>query len=133
MLINMANLVRETGSPLRKRGEGVTVLLFIVVLLSFSGCLNILAPDIAPHGKYLANNTDTLVFTDNNVFYATEYMEFTKQTVEFTGTYNVVGTEVILEYKFMGIVRRFEISNDTRTLTEINNGNKGMQFNLVTP
>lgn len=106
-------------------------LLLVAVLVSFSGCLNTVLTQ-APHGKYTANNTDTLVFNDKNVFYATEYIEFTKQTVEFTGTYNVVGNVVVLEYKFMGIVRRFEISNDTRTLTELNNGNKGMQFNLVT-
>lgn len=108
------------------------LLLAVLLLSSSSGCLkHALAPGIILNEKYLANNTDTLVFTDKNVFYATEYMEFTKQTVEFTGTYNIVGNEIVLEYKFMGVIRRFEISNDTRTLTELNNGNKGMQFNLV--
>lgn len=108
-------------------------LILLLAVLLLSGCLNhALAPRIILNEKYLANNTDTITFTDKNVFYATEYIEFTKQTVEFTGTYNIVGNEVVLEYKFMGVVRRFEISTDARTLTELNNGNKGTQFNLVT-
>jgi len=105
------------------------IILLLLVAVLFSGCLNIVTP--STHGKYIADNTDTFVFTDNKVFYSTEYIEFTNQTVEFTGTYNVISNEVVLEYKFMGVIRRFELSNGTRTLTEINNGNKGMQFNLV--
>lgn len=108
-------------------------ILLLTVLLVSSGCVNITLVPGRPvlNEKYLANNTDTITFTDKNIFYATEYIESTKQTIEFTGFYNVVGNEVILEYKVMGFIRRFEVSSNARTLTEINNGIKGMQFNLV--
>jgi len=100
------------------------LIILILTVLLLSGCLTSKYLD----GKYIADNNDTITFTDNNIFYATEYMEFSNHTVEFSGTYVIVGDEVTLQYKFMGFVRRFKISNNnnTMTLTELNNG---MQFN----
>ena len=99
-----------------------------IILLLFSGCLTEMVPGVIIGGKYVSNNSsdaDTLIFTDDrdwgsnqNIFYATEYMEFTQQTAEFYGTYKIVDTELVLAYEGFGIIRRFEISNNSRTLIE---------------
>lgn len=114
--------------------------LIISAILLLSGCLTG-APGVVIGGKYVSSNSsyaDTLMFTDdrdwgsnNNIFYATEYMEFTQQTAEFYGTYKIVGTELVLAYAGIGIIRRFEVSNNSRTLIEKDDNR--MTFNWVAP
>lgn len=99
-----------------------------VVIAIFSGCLDDHSGVILT-GKYVCNNSDTLRFAGENVFYATEYMEFTHQTVELTGTYEINGSELILKYKMFGAVRRFNITNSSHTLIENDAG--GMRFDWV--
>ncbi len=92
-------------------------LIMLVAVLILSGCLDDHSGVILT-GKYVCNNSDTLKFAGGNVFYATEYMEFTHQTVELTGIYEVNDNELILKYKMFGAVRRFNITNSSNTLIE---------------
>ncbi len=99
----------------------ISIILIIIIL---SGCI-----DNTLNGKYLSNNSDTLIFIKgSNIFYATEYMEFTQQTVELAGTYEIRGAELVLNYKMFGAVRRFKISNNSHTLIENDTGK--MRFDL---
>ncbi len=105
------------------------IIIIIIIFIILSGCIG----GNTINGKYLSNNTDTILFTKSNVngfhaFYATEYMEFTQQTVELTGTYEIMDDELILTYKMFGAVRRFKISNNSHTLIETDIGK--MRFDL---
>jgi len=97
----------------------IKLIVLCVVLLVISGCLD---DGIILNGKYVSNNSNTLQFSEGNIFYATEYMEFTQQTVELVGTYTVNNDELILTYKMFGAVRRFQISNNSHTLIENDSG-----------
>lgn len=110
-------------------------ILICAVLLIFSGCLGN-DNDYKEHNflgaKYLSNNSDTILFANDTTilsdmpglccFYATEYLEFTQQTVELTGTYKIIDDELILTYKMFGAVRRFQILNNSHTLVEKDEG-----------
>jgi len=102
------------------------LVMLCVVLLTLSGCLG---DSIILNGKYVSNNSDTLRFDEDNIFYATEYMEFTQQTIELIGSYKVVDDELVLTYKLFGAVRRFQISNRSQTLIENDMGK--MRFDWV--
>ncbi len=101
------------------------LILLIIIIIILSGCIG----GNTINGKYLSNNSDTILFTKGNIFYATEYMEFTQQTVELTGTYESIDDELILTYKMFGAVRRFQISNNSHTLIENDTGK--MRFDWV--
>lgn len=110
----------------------IKILVCVTVVLILSGCLD--QRGVILSGKYVCNNSDTFRFEvpdliDGNVFYATEYMEFTHQTVELTGIYEVNGNELILKYKMFGAVRRFNITNSSHTLIENDAG--GMRFDWI--
>lgn len=105
-----------------------------MVLLFFSGCLeNVVYPTPeSMAGKYVLDNSsvdDTITLETDNSFYAVEYMKYTRKNAEFYGTYTIKNNELILKYEFIGLVRRFEISNNTRTLIDRTNGN--MTYNRV--
>lgn len=85
-----------------------------VLLLLLSGCVG---TGIIQNGKYVSGKS-TFGFSENNIFYATEYMNFTQQTVELVGVYDVSDDELILTYKMFGAVRRFQITNNSHTLIE---------------
>ncbi len=102
------------------------IITLCVFLLIISGCIS---DGIMLDGKYLSNNSDTMKFAKGNIFYATEYMEFTHQTVELVGVYEVNNDELILTYKMFGAVRRFQISNNSQTLIENDAGK--MRFDWV--
>ncbi len=104
------------------------IIILCVFLLTVSGCISGIS-GIMLDGKYLSNNSDTIKFAKGNIFYATEYMEFTHQTVELTGVYEVNGDELIMTYKMFGAVRRFQISNNSHTLFETDAGK--MRFDWV--
>lgn len=110
------------------------ILLCVTAVLILSGCLDEYSGVILS-GKYVCNNSDTFRFEipdliDGKVFYATEYMEFTHQTVELTGIYEVNDhDELILKYEMFGAVRRFNITNSSHTLIE--NDAEGMRFDWV--
>lgn len=99
----------------------------VTVMLILSGCLD--DSSIILTGKYVCNNSNTLIFAGGNVFYATEYMKFTEQTVELIGVYEIIDDELILKYKMFGAVRRFNITNNSHTLIENDAGQ--MRFDWI--
>ena len=108
------------------------LILLCIAIILLSGCID--DHKLIWNGKYICNNSDTLRFEipdllKGNIFYATEYMEFTQQTVELTGIYEVSGDELILKYKLFGAVRRFNITNNSHTLIETDAGQ--MRFDWV--
>jgi len=112
------------------------IILLCIAIILLSGCIDGNTGNNANlwNGKYICNNSDTLRFEipdllKGNIFYATEYMEFTQQTVELTGVYEVVGDELIMKYKLFGAVRRFNITNNSHTLIETDAGQ--MRFDWV--